>query len=457
MKKLSLLFTLAAIGFITVAFSQNDSYQNAREEVKQYFDSNIFPALEKQQIIYIDKLSDAEKVELRILNEKTNNGSKKVSRQSGNYNRRSDSNKENANIKKTMRYDMQNDIKEITNAHPKLNDSYSKFIKKNMQAWIIDIKAIHDKNNIEQMRNKDDHTGIDMFFERASNPDWLLLWDPLNPRISQSRAMRQQDGNNNIKRGSVKRNRNPQLRDEIKMFAVENIIPVIAEERKAFDKVLSNNDREAISTARQKIQVRKLMFKNWYESDDFVAGKRAKDSNFDGMRTDMQNSMTKVREIAIAHGSEIKEYTNRIKSHVTEWEKELIIIAENNNQNADDVMRMTRQHMRKSNTPIAFLLFNPDKATEADFFKMEEEIKVIVYPNPVVHSATIAIIGAGEKNILVTLFSKEGETINTLFNGMNTEQRLEVALNSTELNNNVYIIKVETDGAEIARKIVVKK
>jgi len=85
-----------------------------------------------------------------------------------------------------------------------------------MQAWIIDIKAIHDKNNIEQMRNKDDHTGIDMFFERASNPDWLLLWDPLNPRISQSRAMRQQDGNNNIKRGSVKRNRNPQLRDEIK-------------------------------------------------------------------------------------------------------------------------------------------------------------------------------------------------------------------------------------------------
>ena len=88
MKKLSLLFTLAAIGFITVAFSQNDSYQNAREEVKQYFDSNIFPALEKQQIIYIDKLSDAEKVELRILNEKTNNGSKKVSRQSGNYNRR---------------------------------------------------------------------------------------------------------------------------------------------------------------------------------------------------------------------------------------------------------------------------------------------------------------------------------------------------------------------------------
>jgi len=62
-----------------------------------------------------------------------------------------------------------------------------------------------------------------------------------------------------------------------------------------------------------------------------------------------------------------------------------------------------------------------------------------------------------KKNILVTLFSKEGETINTLFNGMNTEQRLEVALNSTELNNNVYIIKVETDGAEIARKIVVKK
>ena len=457
MKRLSLILTLASISLSTIMFSQTDLRQNAREEVKQYFDDNIFPALEKQQIAYTTKLSKAEKAELDILKEKVNVRSRNTSRDKGNYNRRSDSNKSNANVKKPARQDMQNEIKKITDAHPKLNDSYRKFIATNKQTWIDDINSIHEKYNIEPMHNKEGNAGIDVFFERASNPDWLLLWDPLNPRISKSMSVRKQDRYTNNKRGTIKRSRNPQLRDEIKEFAAENIVPVIALERSAFDKVLSDSEKETIETARQKIQVRKLMFRNWYESEDFVAGKRAKDPNFDGMRTDMQKSMTEVRDIAIAHNAEIKEYTNKIKSHAAEWEKELISIAENNNQNADDVIRMVRQRMRKSNMPIAFLLFNPDKATETDLFEMEEDVKVIVYPNPVVHSATIAIVGAIERNIQVTIFSNEGENISNLYNGFNNEQRLEVALNSTELNEGVYIVKVVTDDLEISRKIVVKK
>jgi len=452
MKRLTLILTLVAITTGYIAFSQTDSHHNTRAEVKQYFDNIIFPSLEKQQTLYIKKLSDSEKAELNILKENISERRKEFSGKRSENNNKSGAKK----MKRPIRYEMQSEINKITDAHPKLNESYKKFVEQNMIKWTTEIKAVHDKNNIEPMRNKEDHTGADVFFERASNPDWLLLWDPSNPRVAHSMTKRHADYNKNKKRGSRERNRNPQLRAEIKAFAVENIVPVIAEERTAFDKVLNVDEKEIIETARQKIEVRKIMFKNWYESEDFVAGKRAKDPNFDNMRKDMQNSMAEVREIAIAHSTEIREYTSNIRSHADEWEKEITTIAEANNQDAEDVMRMTRQRIRKFNTPVAFLLFNPDKSEEADFFEMNDELKVIVYPNPVVHSATIAVIGAAGKNVHVTLYTKEGETVSKLYSGINNDQRLEVALNSTELNNDVYIIKIVTDGAEITRKIVVK-
>ena len=244
-------------------------------------------------------------------------------------------------------------------------------------------------------------------------------------------------------------------REEVKQYFDKNIIPVITEERKSFDKALSDSEKDVIEIARQKVKVRKLMFKNWYESEDFVAGQRAKDPNFNVMREDMQKSMTEVREIAIAHSTEIREYTSNIRSHADKWMTEILTIAEKNNQDPEYVLKMVRQHMRKSNTPIAFLLFNPDEAGHTDFFEMDNKLKVIVYPNPVVRSATIAIIGAADKNIQVTLYTKDGETLSTLFNGINSDQRLEVILNSTELNNDIYIVKVVIDDAEISRKVVV--
>ncbi len=446
MKRLSLILTVIAISIVAVAFSQTKLHDNTREEVKQYFDKNVFPVLEKQQELYIKKLTDSEKEELNTLKEtiaqrRTDFTSKRTSG--------------NNTMKRPVRSEMQSEIKKITDAHPKQNESYKKFIDNNMQTWVADIKAIHDKNNIEPMRNKNNQTGLDVFFERASNPDWLLLWNPLNPRIAQSMAVRQTKDIKYNRRASADKKRNPELRAEIKAFAGENIIPTIAEERTAFDKVLSDDEKKIIEIARQKIEVRKVMFKSWYESADFVPGQRAKDPNFDGIRTDMQNSMAEVRDIAIAHSSEIREYTNRIRSHADEWEKEISSITETTTRDSEHVLRMVKQHVRKLNTPIAFLLFDPDKAEEVDFFEINNELKVIVYPNPVAHSATIAVIGAAGKNVHVTLYTKEGETLNKLYSGLNNDQRLEIALNPTELNNDVYIIKVVIDDIEISRKVVV--
>lgn len=439
MKRLTLMIAAVAMSATFTAFSQNGSRENTREEVRQYMDKNVFPLMEKQQAKYLKKLSDAEKAELGTLKEKI-------------------ADRDFKQPKGPFIPDLLNDIKKITDAHPQLNASYKEFIDKNKQTWIADIKAIHEKNDVKQMRNKNGNMGIDVFFTRASNPGWLLLFDPSNPRLAHAMAMR---SNNNFKyksKAQGKKPRNPKLKAEIEAYALENIVPVIAEERSDFDKLLNDSEKKTIGIARLKIQDRKTMFKNWYASNDFVPGNRAKNPNLDSMRTDMQNSMIGIREIALAHNAEIRESTNRIKSHADEWEKGITAIAENNDQDPEYVLRMMMKQMRKSSTPFSFLLFDPDKIGETDFFDIdkENEARVIVYPNPVVQNAIIAVINAAGKNVQVTLFTKDGKKLNTLYDGPNENQRLEVTFNTSDLDNNIYLIKVLTGDSEIARKIVVK-
>ncbi len=308
------------------------------------------------------------------------------------------------------------------------------------------------------MHSKDGKIGIEMFFTRMSNPDWLLLWDSANPRKTHMNGARTQKDFRQKTPIVGKRNANPELRADIKLYATESILPVIAQERENFDEFLSADEKKIIETARQKIDVRKIMFKNWYKSEGFEPGKRAKDKNFDAMRTDMQNSMTEVREIAIAHNMEIRESLAEIKSYSEKWRNDIRAISESNNQDPEKTNRMIRQRMNKLKTPVSFLLFNPDKAAEADLlgFNKDDEMKVILYPNPIYENGTIAIINAVDKNVQVTLFTKDGEVLRTLYQGQNKKQRLEVMINVAELNNDIYIVKVVTENTEIARKIVVK-
>jgi hypothetical protein len=453
MKRLTIIVWVIALSSM-VAFSQNSAQTKSMEEVKQYIDKNVFSLVEKQQASYFSKLSEDETNELNSIREEISNRKPEFSEGKQMYARgKNPKNKLDKSRNGTMMV-----VSKITDAHPKLNAAYEETINKNKQIWIADIIAIHEKNDAQPMHSKDGKIGIEMFFTRMLSPEWLLLWDSTNPRMTNIKGTITQNDFKQQKPPVGKRNSNPELRADIKLYVTKNILPVITEERKNFDKLLSANEKKIIETARQKIEVRKIMFKNWYESDDFEAGKRAKDENFDGMRTDMRNSMTEVGEIALAHKMEIRESIAEIKSHSDKWKNEISTISESNNQDPDKTNRIIRQRMHKSQTPISFLLFNPDKAAEADLFGFdkEDEMKVILYPNPIYENGTIAIINAIDKNVQVILFTKDGETLRTLYQGQNKKQRLEVMINVSELSNDIYLVKVVTENVKVVRKIVVK-
>ena len=205
----------------------------------------------------------------------------------------------------------------------------------------------------------------------------------------------------------------------------QEVLPVLSEERKSFDSKLSESEKKIIETARQKIEVRKIMFKNWYESEDFVPGKRAKDENFDDMRTDMRSSMEEVKKIAVAHSEELDAILTRIKDDYSNWKTDIAKIADDNGVDIGKIKKNRKLRLLKSHSPVSFLLFDPDKSVDNEILNLNNDVRVVIYPNPVVNKATITVKGAEDKNVEIVLYSKEGEKINTVFNALNVDSILE--------------------------------
>lgn len=246
----------------------------------------------------------------------------------------------------------------------------------------------------------------------------------------------------------------PEQRAEMKAFAQEEIIPVIAKERRAFDKNLSDEERQTIDLARQKKEVRQAMFKAWHASEDFVPGARRDDPNFDNMRADMQESMQTVRAIALNHQDEIRSALDIIKTNEPAWKDK-----------AESIMGKRPQRGKKSNrmmfgkkwdTPMAFLMFNPDKPNANEVMDDTPAPFVTVFPNPVTATGTVSISNAYGKEVELILFTKDGNQLEMLFTGKINDDKFTVPFNTAQLENGMYIIKADLDGELISRKVVIQ-
>ena len=453
MKRIAIL--LIAITISIIGISQNENRLKTHGEVKKYIDESIFPELEKQQINYLSQLSESETKELESI--KGEMTSRKEEYRRNHQNNRGANHKKGNKRKDTAKSGQPNcrsEITSITEQHKDLNTSYKEFIEANRQQWMDDISKLHENMDIQPRKNKDGKTGMDMFFTRISNPDWLLLWDSSDSIIKNPRSMR----NHNGKKSSKNTDRvsyNSEFRSDVKKYASENIIPVITRERDEFNNYLSNDEKEVIETARQKIQVRKIMFKNWYESEEFVPGKRANDPNFDSMREDMKSTMKEVDAIAVAHSDEIQTRLSTFKSQSTEWKEDIIDIAVSYGMDSEKMKNMGRHNKVVPSTPIQFLLF--DSTITNEFDDEIGNVRVVIYPVPIKNNAVISLTGAEDQLVVITLFTKDGANLKELYNSRNSEEKLEVKFDTDNMKSGIYIVKVTTENSEIVRKIVVDK
>ena len=435
--KMKNIIVVTALTFLTISvFSQSIEREETRKEMRSFFDKSINSFLVEQQSAYIDKLSDDEKTIIESL--KHNKPEFKKGKKG-----------ENRNSSLGGFEEKRTKLNEIVDTHPDLNSKYKKAIGKEIVIWKNELKKIHEKRAVESGKEGRNNSRYEDFFERISKPQALLMWSEDNVR-NQKRRMKNKSGNGHKSHAYPK-----ELRSEVKEYFLNEIAPVINDERKEFDVLLTDDERMIIDEARQKIVVRKTMFNAWYESEEFEPGKRAKDADFDEMRTDMRKSMEKVREIAGKHKEELKQSMGNISENKNKWMSDIRSIAQSYSVEPRETIHSSSRKYRKFLSPVKFLLIDPDKSPDNLFVK-ESGIKVFVYPNPISTKGTIVITGAIDKNVKVTLYSSSGDIVEELHKGIIDMERYEIILSTEDLDDKLYILKVTSGESTISRKLIIE-
>ncbi|MFA5417339.1 MAG: T9SS type A sorting domain-containing protein [Bacteroidales bacterium] len=435
--------TTLMVLFSSLLIGQNAQRQQTRDEVKKYFDEQVKPSLVGQQNIYVQSLSEQEKARLGEIQATFGNG---IFMQNGKRGR----NRNNG------AFNCMAQAEEITANHPDQNKVYRQFINDHKSKWMEDIKAIHEKNGVTQMKNANGNTGTEFWLDRIDNPETLLLMNPDRPFPGFGQGAGRGMGRNGNRANGNCRNMGYGMRSGVNQVINNEMIPMVAKERLAFDGNLSNAEKETIDLARQKIQVRKAMFKAWRESEDFVPGARRNDPNFDAMRADMQECMQAVRDIALSHSSEIRLSLDEIRGLNPDL-SDCPQYGMNNHRKGRGFKGNQRGNGNKWNTPMGFLLFDPANAEESASADLENEALISVFPNPVKETGTVKIGNASGQNIEVLLLNQDGSQREKLFDGQVNDDLFEVAIQASGLDDGIYFVQVTLDGKATTKKMVVKR
>ena len=477
MKKLGITLLLIALGGMALTMAQPSKQGQANPEIKKYFTENILPVVESEQQNFYKALSEDEMKKIEELKVQLDSQMAGMGKGKSRGNRQGNRQGNKQGGQQQGRAMMQTFLDEantIADAHPKQKKHFEKTMDDNKDKWLQDLTKIREENNLGGGRGRSADGGP--IFDHLKNPGWLLLWDKDQKNFQQMARMGKSKGqgmhgNGNCEGGKhgngmgmkngmgPNQNMNPELSAEIRAYAEKNIIPVIAKERKDFDSNLSATEKKQIALAQGKRKARRIMFREWYKSEDFEAGARRDDPNFDMMREDMQKSMEEIRVIASNHSTQIESSITNIRPYSKVWEPEIKAIAAKYQNGQNKKSGTFARSLRQIESPIQFLLFNPNETESTSLFDIDrkEMLRVELFPNPATSHATIRISGLNSQQTEVNLFSKEGSLIKSLYNEKVEGEEITFGFSVADLENNIYIIKVKAGEQVIARKIVVQK
>lgn len=255
-------------------------------------------------------------------------------------------------------YKIRKDAEKIADKYPEQSKKYTSEIvnfqkncNNNFNGRGKSFKGKGKRDGNSKANNRNMHS-----MKKMNDAAWLLLWDE-NTTQSMMGMRSQQNG---MRRNNMKFMKD--IPEEAKVYAKENIFPIMAEKRKAFDKILNDTEKKEIETARGMIMSRDAMVKNWRESEDFVPGERRNDPAFDSFREQMQKSMQAVRTIAIEHNDEIQAILDDLKPQTEKWKNDMKKLMSDNDRKGN------RRNFKGGSEEMRFLLLNPEMSETLRFF-----------------------------------------------------------------------------------------
>jgi hypothetical protein len=117
---------------------------------------------------------------------------------------------------------------------------------------------------------------------------------------------------------------------------------------------------------------------------------------------------------------------------------------------------------------IVVLQVSDNKTASTQYFFIDTKIyvgvdqpvvsisKMIVYPNPTTDVLNITFESTGAKELLIELYSLDGQKLKTMYNGVSVSGRNDMISNIEGLNSGMYLIRIVLEGQSFVQKLIVK-
>lgn len=280
------------------------------------------------------------------------------------------------------------------------------------------------------------------------------------------------------------------MREEIKTYTVQHVIPVIKEQRLKLDQELSSTEKRKLENVRQELKSQKKANSSFHKEIKELkkSGKElneAQKEQLQKMREEKKLLLDEVRVIAKKHEGTIKTLHEDIKDDKEQWKQDMKTIRskyisdeemkEMRNQRIDkmidrlekmkntelgdeEMKKMKRQmgkgmkgkgnSIKKWLAPIGFLLMDPNQEFEFPE-KKKNKIDADVYPNPANYKNQIDFDLSKNGHVKIEMLDRQGNIIKTILDEDLKKGKHMIPVDVSTLPSNIYYYKITTkSGAE---------
>lgn len=266
-----------------------------------------------------------------------------------------------------------------------------------------------------------------------------------------------------------------EIREKVRSYAKENILPVVAEERANFDNELSATEKQKVVELRERMLALKEegkafreqhgkgrgMKRGFHEKPDLT--EEQKEQMYQH-RKEMRLVRTEAFEIIDAHEDFFKSLRSTMEPKMDVWKEEIKSIV------GDDMERMhegghgkghghhgRRGHgpgkmARELHSPVRFLLMDPNNPDlpGGDF----EETKA--YPNPSKGNQTLELKLKKAGAVNIDLYDNKGNFVRNLFSGELSKGDQKLNLELGNLSGKQYLYKITTPSGTDTKRVIVE-
>lgn len=224
------------------------------------------------------------------------------------------------------------------------------------------VKAIMDKykNQLQQARNSTDpsvrRAGVAGVMDAQREEIRGVLTQAQNDKLD---AMRSERGPRRID-GEMKKeiegDENP-LRQEIRSYAAQNIIPVLRQQRQKLDAKISSEDQATLSSLRGDMKEKTGEMRSARQNGD------RKSDDYKGIKAERQQLKGNIDQLAAKYSADINQVLTEINPQISKWKQDIQAItakypapANGRGKRVEDGSALDAMI-----SPSAILLLNPNK------------------------------------------------------------------------------------------------